>query len=38
MAITKWSDAAASMVIGRRGFNDQIIGVNEQVRGHGQSD
>src|SRR5262249_35462982 len=28
MASTKWSNAGTSMAIGRRGFNDQIIGVN----------
>jgi hypothetical protein len=38
MASTKWSNAGASMAIGRRGSNEQIIGVNEQVQRRGQSD
>jgi hypothetical protein len=38
IAITKWSGAVASMAIGRRGFNEQIFGVIEQVRERGQSD
>jgi hypothetical protein len=38
MATTKWSGAVASMAIGRHGFDEQIIGVNEQVQRRGQSD
>jgi len=36
MAITKWSICNdMSVAIGRRGFNEQIIGANEQVFGQG---
>jgi len=34
MAITKWSICiGTSVAIGRRGFNEEIIGANEQVFG-----